>query len=308
MATRALLLKIPHDLGGQPLTRCIAATRCSWGLERRPFNARPAGRTGVIRLRTIAKVTMKRRSSFEHQDRGRYARKVDQDDRDDAHTALQVRTQSPKSCDDNRGQPQLRRIRKFFRVPKITRRYCHHQGKLHGGKYRSAAANGLSVQLPRRVQIERWRRESCLKFLARVGRPPARRFEPDAPLVCPRRRLPRCLHERPVFRKDCPAWIPTSHGYPRSVDARLFFLHESPEHPVPDHKHATVVLVEVLVVDRMMHTMVRWRRKHAIEPAKFADVFSVNPELVQEDDKPGQAKLFRRYAYQRNGQIEDPAN
>ena len=110
MATRALLLKIPHDLGGQQLTLCIATTRCSWGRERRPFNARLAVRTGSIRLRTIAKVTVKRRSSPEHQDRGRYARKVDQNDRDNAHTALQVRTQSPKSGDDNSGQPQLRRI------------------------------------------------------------------------------------------------------------------------------------------------------------------------------------------------------
>src|SRR5471032_381765 len=37
-------------------------------------------------------------------------------------------------------------------------------------------------------------------------------------------------------------------------------------------------------------------------------MFSVNPELIQEDDKSGNAKLLRRHAYQRNGQVEDPAN
>src|SRR5471032_1087975 len=37
-------------------------------------------------------------------------------------------------------------------------------------------------------------------------------------------------------------------------------------------------------------------------------MFSVNPELIQEDDKSGNAKLLRRHTYQRNGQVEDPAN
>src|SRR5260370_36322855 len=58
----------------------------------------------------------------------------------------------------------------------------------------------------------------------------------------------------------------------------------------------------------MRHTMVRGRGKHAIEPAKFADMFSVNPELIQEDDESGNAKLLRRHADHRKGQVEDPAN
>ena len=69
---------------------------------------------------------------------------------------------------------------------------------------------------------------------------------------------------------------------PDAVDRRLDLILVGAEQAIPDDENAAVILVEILVVDAVMHPVVRRRGEYAVEPAEPADQLGVNPELVEE--------------------------
>ena len=132
-----------------------------------------------------------------------------------------------------------------------------------------------------------------------VGRPPAGRHEPDAQLV-------RTMNARASASRASAAYTSTfAHsglklrsGRTCAVDARLVvvFFVEGAEQTIPDDQDAAVVAVEVAVVHRVMHTVVRWRAEPAVEPAELADLLRVHPELVEQIDQRDRAEHQRRHA------------
>ena len=141
----------------------------------------------------------------------------------------------------------------------------------------------------------------------RLAGQPSRRLEPDPDLVPPIGRPAAKVKHGPVIGEIGGDRIERAEPAPDAKDRRLDLVLVGAEQAVPDDENAAVILVEILVVDAVMHPMVRGRGEHAIEPAELADEFGVNPELVEEIDEADRDEHDRRHAGDRHRQIEDPA-
>ena len=71
-----------------------------------------------------------------------------------------------------------------------------------------------------------------------------------------------------------------------AVDGLFDLSLEGAEKPVPDDENPAVILVEISVVDAVMHTVVRGGSENPVEPAELADELRMDPELVQKIDEP----------------------
>ena len=82
---------------------------------------------------------------------------------------------------------------------------------------------------------------------------------------------------------------------------------ERAEQAVPENQNAAVVLVDVDLVLRVMHAMIRWRNEHTISPAQLADVLRVHPELIDQINRVRGRNHFDGQPQQEQRQIEHPA-
>ena len=140
-----------------------------------------------------------------------------------------------------------------------------------------------------------------------VGRTPAGRLEPDPHLVAPALRAPTVLQQRPIDLRIGPQRVPAAQGSAGAVHTLLLLLAKAAEQPVPDDQDAAVVLVQITVVDRVVHAVVARRTKNAVEPAEFSHQFGVHPELVEQVDQCDDCEHQRRNPGQRHRQVEDPS-
>src|SRR5688572_4401299 len=140
-----------------------------------------------------------------------------------------------------------------------------------------------------------------------MGRAPARRLEPHLELVPPARRAPGLARKVGVDLDIGPDRIPGIEGRACPVHAALGLGRETAEQPVPDDQDSAVVPVDVPVVDRVMHAMIRRGRKDTVDPAQPADVLGVDPVLIEQVDQGRRREYLRREADHRHRQVEQPS-
>src|ERR1700722_18947804 len=95
---------------------------------------------------------------------------------------------------------------------------------------------------------------------------------------------PKVATEAAPLRKLDAQWIVTRRGVQKPIAALqiVAFLDVSAEHAIENDQHSAIVGVEILHIDRVMHTMRRRRIEYPFQPAKLRDPGRVNPELVKQ--------------------------
>ncbi len=115
-------------------------------------------------------------------------------------------------------------------------------------------------------------------------------------------RLPRL---DPAVRVD-PKWVKALDRLDYAVSRFLGLGDERSKKLVPDDKHAGVVLIEIRIVDAVMHTMVRGRVEHMLERAKVSNEFRVYPELVDKVEPVHQGEHPRCEAEEHDRGVKYP--
>lgn len=110
-------------------------------------------------------------------------------------------------------------------------------------------------------------------------------------------------------------------GHPKQVEAaqllynaiadRLIahFFGKGAEHLVPDDEHAGIIPVQIARVGRVMNAVVAGRIHHRFKPAGEAvHHFGMDPELVDQVDRPAEQDHRRMKADEHQRQAEDKAD
>ena len=98
-------------------------------------------------------------------------------------------------------------------------------------------------------------------------------------------------------------------GPPDAVDGWIaleFFL-EGAEKPVPDDEQAAIVAIDVARVLGVVHPVIGRRDEDPFVPPELADVLRVDPELVDQVDRPDGYDDGCRDTREIHGNVKDPA-
>ena len=142
-----------------------------------------------------------------------------------------------------------------------------------------------------------------------ISRSPPGATKPDAQFVAPAPRANRVVQQVVVDLKICPDRIPVRQRLAHAENYRLvvsLFL-ERAEQPVPQNEYATIILVDIALVLRMMYAVVRRRDQDTIQDAQPAYELCVHPELVDQVDGANREQHLKRESDDEQGQIKDPA-
>ncbi len=106
-----------------------------------------------------------------------------------------------------------------------------------------------------------------------------------------------------------PEGIPVGERLADPEDHRivLALVLERTEHTVPEDQDAAIILVDVTLVLRMMHTVIRRRHEYAVQHAHAADELGMHPELVDQVDRVDGHQHLERKADHEQRHVENPA-
>ena len=88
----------------------------------------------------------------------------------------------------------------------------------------------------------------------------------------------------------------------------IVFFFVGAKDSIPDNKYATIVLINVAFILRMVNAMIWSRNKKLFIPAEFRNVFAVDPELINKINRGNADKDLRGHANQKHWDIEDPSH
>ena len=91
-----------------------------------------------------------------------------------------------------------------------------------------------------------------------------------------------------------------------AVPGLFSFLNKRAKQSVPNDQRTSVVFVQILIVNAVVNTVMRWRVKDRFQPAEATDKFGMNPELVNEIKTVHQCKHPRREPQQHDRGVKDP--